>query len=116
MPTAPNAGIYRAYGPLRLRRKSAIRNHYYADFALLIGHIQIPSARLPVLLEPLAPRLWCGQHWPVLPSQAVHLQAVHPALAAAFLGAAPRHVGRGRCGCSQKRRRRSVHERKVRHR
>ena len=28
-----NAGIYRAYGPLRLRRKSAIRNHYYADFA-----------------------------------------------------------------------------------
>ena len=24
MPTAPNAGIYRAYGPLRLRRKSAI--------------------------------------------------------------------------------------------
>ena len=24
MPTAPNAGFYRAYGPLRLRRKSAI--------------------------------------------------------------------------------------------
>ena len=33
MPTAPNAGTYRAYGPLRLRRKSAIRNHYCRKFA-----------------------------------------------------------------------------------
>ena len=35
MPTAPNAGIYRAYGALHLRRKSAIRNHYCAYFAPL---------------------------------------------------------------------------------
>ena len=50
-----------------------------------------------IYAKPLPLRLGWRQHWLVLLEQPVHLQ-VRPALAAAFLGAAPRHVGRGRCG------------------
>ena len=53
------------------------------------------AARLHLLLVIFPLRPWWRQHWLVLLVQAVHLQ-VHLALAAAFLGAAPRLVGRGR--------------------